>query len=92
VRVAKIQRNNWQNKYPSNWNTKYKIKSDKAILGYVCEVCGSRDRVQRHHVIPVAKGGRNLPLLGIGLLCCKCHNRVHGKNINGYKPKRVIMR
>jgi 5-methylcytosine-specific restriction endonuclease McrA len=52
-----------RNKFDTKWN-------------YSCEVCGSKEHLHRHHLIPIYFGGRNINK-NIITLCSVCHNKVH---------------
>jgi len=39
-----------------------------------CWICGSKDSLHQHHIIPSAYGGKNGPLC---TLCSTCHGAVH---------------
>lgn len=49
--------------------------------GNVCQVCGSTDNVEGHHLIDYAFGGAADPD-NIITLCRKCHNAVHKGEID----------
>lgn len=42
----------------------------------VCVICGSIRKLQRHHLVPRAKGGTDTPYNQI-LLCSECHRKLH---------------
>jgi hypothetical protein len=44
--------------------------------GYECQHCGSRYRLQAHHIHPKVQGGSNTPQNGI-TLCAVCHKALH---------------
>jgi len=48
--------------------------------GGVCQVCGSRDRVQGHHSVDYQYGG-GADLDNLVTLCHKCHQKVHHGNM-----------
>ena len=62
---------------------------------YTCQICGSRENLEAHHIIPKSKGGTNLVKNGI-TLCEDCHKAVHeGKiritaNILSLKAPSVV--
>ncbi|MEW6047901.1 MAG: RNA-guided endonuclease IscB [Bacillota bacterium] len=41
-----------------------------------CVLCGSAERLQRHHLVPRAKGGSDTPRNQVAL-CRECHRRLH---------------
>ncbi|MGB9849116.1 MAG: RNA-guided endonuclease IscB [Moorellaceae bacterium] len=53
----------------------------------VCVICGSRENLQSHHLIPKAKGGSNTPLNQI-LVCRECHRKLHAGTIPS--PKKGV--
>lgn len=44
--------------------------------GKRCSDCGSSDRLQVHHIIPLSKGGTNHPF-NLIVLCHNCHEKRH---------------
>ena len=44
--------------------------------GYTCQICGSRENLEAHHIIPKSRGGTNIVENGI-TLCKECHKAVH---------------
>ena len=44
-----------------------------------CEFCGSDNRLEVHHIIPLALGGSN-NLGNLIVVCKKCHNKLHVGN------------
>ena len=55
-------------------------KAGKERDGYVCQICGSTDRVQGHHMIDHMFGGAPTAR-NIITLCYRCHQEVHKGNI-----------
>ena len=47
-----------------------------AKTGGVCAVCGSDDRVEAHHLHPLADGG---DAEGVGVPLCRKHHRLAGR-------------
>lgn len=41
----------------------------------VCEVCGSDDRLQVDHIVPISRGGGRLDPHNLQTLCHSCHSR-----------------
>ena len=80
-KVVKIQRRNWQFKYSDGFRSNY--QSDIALLGNICSMCGLPATIdnplQRHHVIPKAKGGPDI-LANYKLVHKSCHQRLHPNN------------
>lgn len=78
IKVAKIQRRNWQKRYPDDW--KSLSQSIKAKHNNRCSKCGcvgSFDNpIQLHHLIPLSRGGRNVQANFVPL-CSICHRRSH---------------
>lgn len=52
-----------------------------------CAVCGSTDRLQIDHKVPVSKGGRN-KLSNLQALCEKCNSRKGTKTMGEFMPIR----
>jgi hypothetical protein len=48
---------------------------------HICQECGSKKRLECHHIIPVVNGGTN-ELSNLITLCHDCHLKAHPK---GYK-------
>lgn len=44
---------------------------------YKCVNCGSEDYLIMHHIVPLGRGGKDVPS-NIVLLCNECHRKVHG--------------
>jgi len=42
----------------------------------VCQICGASSNLQAHHIIPISKGGSDIPENGIAL-CSACHADQH---------------
>ena len=55
------------------------------VLGNRCENCGSIERLEIDHVIPLSKGGTDT-IDNVALLCFDCHKEKH------YPPKAFIER
>lgn len=66
-----------QRAYRSSYARHQWADAVKRRAGYRCEQCGSRDRVQADHVLPISQGGQDTPENGRAL-CHTCHRRVHG--------------
>ena len=77
-----------------------RVSFRQALVSYHgnrCVNCGSDDRVQFHHIVPLADGGTNC-ITNIVPLCWYCHQKAHGSvNIRkryqaekgGRKPKKL---
>ena len=59
-------------------------RAGRARDGNVCQVCGSRDNVQGHHIIDHQFGGAAI-VDNIVSLCQKHHNDVHNGRIDIFK-------
>lgn len=54
-----------------------KVKNN---AGWKCERCGSKDKLEAHHEIPIKKNRRLINETENGIcLCKKCHNKVHSE-------------
>ena len=51
-------------------------KNGRKRDGGICQICGSRDHVEGHHVMDYQFGGPAL-LENIVTLCKSCHGKVH---------------
>lgn len=49
--------------------------------GAFCVNCGSREKIQYHHIVPLEFGGNNV-ISNIVPLCEDCHYKAHGKHKN----------
>jgi 5-methylcytosine-specific restriction endonuclease McrA len=80
--VKILARDAWnKERYGLAWD---KIKTQVPLSGRTCSECGSKKNLQRHHNIPLSKGGQH-SIANITVLCVDCHNKKHKHNI---KPKR----
>ena len=48
------------------------------VCGFVCVNCGSKGRIEYHHIVPLVNGG-NHKFSNIVPLCEKCHMAAHDK-------------
>jgi 5-methylcytosine-specific restriction endonuclease McrA len=54
--------------------------------GYTCQHCGSKEKLNAHHILPKINGGTDTPKNGI-TLCKKCHLSLHsGEWVLDKKP------
>ena len=67
-----------QARYRSSYSRHQWAQEVKARAGQRCEQCGSYDRVQADHVIPLAQGGHDTLANGRAL-CFSCHQGAHGR-------------
>ena len=44
------------------------------LMGKFCQNCGSRERLQIHHLIALSAGGEKFDLNNLTVLCFSCHN------------------
>lgn len=71
---------------PDDWTlrTSYILKRD----GYKCVICGSRDNLHVHHIVPVSvrpdHSEHNLITL-----CIRCHDRQAGQGHNGLMSRSI---
>ncbi len=71
--VTKIRRST----YPDDWfDLSNKVKRRD---NFACVICGSRDGLQVHHIIPLTRNGTNSQA-NLITLCSKCHKRRHRDN------------
>lgn len=49
-------------------------------LGKTCANCGSTDKIEYHHIVPLVLGGTN-NLSNIVPLCKVCHLKAHDKKV-----------
>lgn len=60
--------------YGKDWrNFSATIKEER---GRSCQICGSKSRLEDHHIIPLSKGGPN-NRANIKVLCYNCHHKQH---------------
>ena len=52
------------------------VQQNLFILDPKCHICGDKDNLQFHHIIPLSNGGNNIKS-NIITLCGKCHGMVH---------------
>ena len=58
----------------SNWAVQVKKRQPW------CSICGSRDNLEAHHIIPVSHSRRFMYSMANGITLCKdCHRLVHNK-------------
>lgn len=62
--------------YTPEWAALRKLVLDRD--NHRCRSCGSTDRLQVHHTIPLSKGGKN-NLLNLKTLCFSCHSGILGE-------------
>ncbi|AEG14355.1 HNH endonuclease [Desulfofundulus kuznetsovii DSM 6115] len=46
-----------------------------------CVLCGSEEKLQRHHLVPRSKGGSDTPMNQV-VLCEKCHRKIHAGEVS----------
>ena len=64
----------------TNTTMQHWAKQVKKKDGYRCAICGSIERLEAHHVIPVSVDERLKYVIANGLtLCHECHEKVHKK-------------
>lgn len=57
-------------------------KAAKERDNYVCQICGSRDHPEGHHIFEYASDGGASNSENIITLCKKCHRKVHEGKID----------
>lgn len=55
---------------------------------FLCQGCGTSDKVQAHHVVPLSQGGKD-ELSNLKALCGRCHLEAHGKKLLPLKPTAI---
>lgn len=60
--------------YPPDWPIR---RAAAMSIQKVCSDCGRREKLQVHHVLPIARGGNHKPA-NLTVLCEWCHRRRHG--------------
>ncbi len=58
-------------------------KAARVRDGGICQICGSRDHVQGHHVVDYQYGGK-ADLNNLVTLCKGCHGKVHKGKMDVY--------
>lgn len=51
----------------------------EVILNYLernCVYCGTTDNLNVHHIIPIARGGKNI-MSNLEVVCKDCHYKIH---------------
>lgn len=48
----------------------------------ICERCGARGAVEKHHMVPRSRGGHDGPMAD---LCLSCHRGVHDHTVEDWK-------
>ena len=64
----------------SSWKGRDERKGKERDL-YTCQICGSIERVEGHHILNYQYGGA-ASVDNIVTLCQKCHKQVHRGNID----------
>ena len=64
----------------------------KAEANYTCAICGAKNNLDAHHILPVDDGGEHTQE-NLICLCRSCHERVHNKiyKINPDKSFEIII-
>ena len=52
-----------------------------------CYICGAKEDLQEHHIIPRSKGGENTKTI---TLCYSCHCKSHGRDSKGLDHSRLV--
>jgi 5-methylcytosine-specific restriction endonuclease McrA len=55
--------------------------------GYRCQICGQREDLSVHHIIPLSEGGDSTSG-NLRVLCHTCHQKVHGKKLVRTRTKK----
>lgn len=56
-------------------------------LGKECIYCGSVEKLNIHHIIPISKGGQNT-MSNLEVLCSKCHHLIH-RQLSVIFPRKI---
>ncbi len=56
-----------------------------------CQICGSRENLSVHHIIPLSDGGDSRSV-NLQVLCHACHQHKHGRKGERTKEKRFRIR
>lgn len=59
--------------YDRRWQ---KLRAAHLARQPACVACGSTDRLEVHHIVPVAEGGGMLDARNLETRCLRCHSRV----------------
>lgn len=70
--TTRVRRND---PYSVDWNALRKRVHEKC--GGQCQKCGSTNKLEVHHIVRVARGGRNT-MSNLTLLCHACHAKQPG--------------
>jgi 5-methylcytosine-specific restriction endonuclease McrA len=73
VRLTMLAAFNYDTAYGQAWDN---FKKRYPIARKLCELCGKRAAKERHHLVPVIKGGQHTRS-NVSLTCDKCHARAH---------------
>ena len=49
-------------------------------LGDECAICGSKENLEVHHIVPISKGGTN-EVENLAILCRKCNREIYNRII-----------
>ena len=72
--VSSTQKNAFdKSRYGAEWD---KVKQLTPLSGRRCAKCGTNKDLQRHHRVPLSKGGKNV-VSNVEILCINCHARQH---------------
>lgn len=52
-----------------------------------CYICGAKEDLQEHHIIPRSKGGENTKTI---TLCYSCHCKSHGRDSKGLDHSYLV--
>lgn len=78
AKPSKIQRQDFiTNKYGDEDKWKKTRKSRLELDNYKCIKCGSTERLEVDHIVPISKGGKRYALSNLRTLCHSCHKNRH---------------
>ncbi len=81
IRYAKIQLRQSASHYTRDFRKNY-FSSDT-----VCKICGSKEKIEVDHIVPISAGGKNEES-NLQFLCRQCHKTKTNEDYYTYKLSR----